>query len=163
MHLLFLYFYCKMKTYLFYATTVNTHMGFKPQVYSYGALDFMMQCNEQIFLFSFLMLMWKSKYANASDGIKRKRNAEKTNMDKYQFYLPAWIQCFKSSGQDFSPCSSFRCIIWLGVGLDIYTSWYGITHVLRLSSSSRCNIGSILLSVFVLVDPSPSLGVIWEL
>jgi len=64
-----------MKTYFFYATTVNIPMGFKPQVYPHGALDFMMQYNEQIFLFSFLMLMWKSKYANASDGIKRKRNA----------------------------------------------------------------------------------------
>jgi len=61
-----------MKTYLFYATTVNIPMGFKPQVYFHGALDFMMQCNEQIFFsFSFLMLMWKSKYANASDGIKK--------------------------------------------------------------------------------------------
>jgi len=79
MHLLFLYFYCKIKTYLFYATTVNILMGFKPQVYSHGALDFMMKCNGQIFLFSFLMLMWKSRYANASDGIKRKRNAEKIN------------------------------------------------------------------------------------
>jgi len=37
--------------------------------------------------------MWKSKYANASDEIKRKRNAEKINMDKYQFYLSARIQC----------------------------------------------------------------------
>jgi len=27
-----------MKTYLFYATTVNITMGFKPQVYSHGAL-----------------------------------------------------------------------------------------------------------------------------
>ena len=147
-----------MKTYLFYATTVSIPMGFKPQVYSHGALDFMMQCNEQIILFSFLMVMSKSKYANVSDGIKRKRNAEKINMDKYRFYLPARIQCFKSSGQDFSPCSSFRCIIWLGVGLDICTSWYGVTHVLCLSSTSRCGIGSILLSVFVLVDPSPSRG-----
>jgi len=100
-----------MKIYLFYATTVNIPMGFKPQVYSHGALDFMMQCNEQILFFSFLMLIWKSKYANASDGTKRKRNAEKINMDKYRFYLPARIQCFKSSGQDFSLCSSFRCII----------------------------------------------------
>jgi len=116
MHLLFLYFYCKMKTYLFYATTVIIPMGFKPQVYSYGALDFMMQCNEQIFLFSFPMLMWKSKYANASDGIKRKRNAEKINMDKYCFYLPARIQCFKSSGQDFSLCLFFRCVIWFRCG-----------------------------------------------
>jgi len=149
-----------MKTYLFYATTVNIPMGFKPQVYSHGALD--LQCNDQIFLFCFLMPMWKSKYANASDGIKRKRNAEKINMDKYRFYLPPRIQCFKSLGQDFSPCSSFRCIIWLGVGLDICTSWYGVTHVLRLSSSSRCGIGSILLSVFVLVDPGP-LGGVWEL
>jgi len=40
MHLLFLYFYCKMKTYLVCATTVNIPMGFKPQVYSHGALDF---------------------------------------------------------------------------------------------------------------------------
>ena len=128
-----------------------------------GLTGFMMQCNEQIFLFSFLMLMWKSKYANASDGIKWKRNGENLNMDKYRFYLPARIQCFKSSGQNFSPCSSFWCIIWLGVGLDICTSWYGVTHVLRLFSSSRYGIGSILLSVFALVDPSPSLGGIWEL
>jgi len=90
-----------MKTYLFYASTVNIPMGFKPQVYSHGALDFMMQCNEQIFLFSFIMLMWKSKYAHASDGIKRKRNAKKINMDKYRFYLPPRIQCFKSSGTVF--------------------------------------------------------------
>jgi len=46
MHLLFLYFYWKLKTYLFYATTVNIPISFKPQVYSHGALDFMMQCNE---------------------------------------------------------------------------------------------------------------------
>ena len=106
-----------MKTYLFYATIVNIPMGFKPQVYSHGALDFMMQCNEQIFfLFSFLKLMWKSKYANASDGIKRKRNAEKINMDKYWFYLSARVQCFKSSEQDFSPCSFFRCVTWFRCG-----------------------------------------------
>jgi len=77
-----------MKTNLFYATTANIPMGFKPQVYSHGALDFIMQCNQQIFLFSFLMLMWKSKYANASDGIKRKRTAQMINMDKYRF-LPS--------------------------------------------------------------------------
>ena len=116
MHLLFLYFYCKTKSYLFCATTVNIAMGFKPQVYSHGALDFMMQCNEQIILFSFLMLMWKSKYANASDGIKRKRNAEKINRDKYQFYLLTRIQCFKFSEQDISPYSFFRCVIWFRCG-----------------------------------------------
>jgi len=53
MHLLFLCFYCKIKTYLFYATIVNIPMGFKPQVYSHGALDFVMQCNEQIFFVFF--------------------------------------------------------------------------------------------------------------
>ena len=52
-------------------------MGFKPQVYSHGALDFMIQCNEQIFLFSFLMLMWKSKYTNASDEIKKGKGLQK--------------------------------------------------------------------------------------
>jgi len=42
-----------MKTYLFYATTVNIPMGFKLEVYFHGALDFMMQCNEQIFFVFF--------------------------------------------------------------------------------------------------------------
>ena len=50
-----------------------------------------------------------------------------------------------------------------GVDLDVYTSSYGVTHVLRFPSSSKCGVGSILLSVFVLVDPGPSLGGVWEL
>ena len=87
----------------------------------------------------------------------------KGDLSRRSWPLPARIQCFKSSGQDFSPCSSVRCIIWLGVDLDICISWYGDTHVLRLSSSSRCGIGSILLSVFMLVDPRPSLDRVWEL
>ena len=45
-----------------------------------------------------------------------------------------------------------------GVYLDVCTSRYGGTHVLHLPSSSKCGVGSILLSVFVLVDPGPSLG-----
>jgi hypothetical protein len=62
-------------------------------------------------------------------------------MDNYRFYLPARVQCFKSSEQDFSPCLFLRWIIWSqGGDLDVCTSWYGVTHVLRLSSSLKWSI-----------------------
>jgi hypothetical protein len=50
---------------LFYATTVNISMGFyTPQIYSHGALGFMMhQINIFIFSFYNAMLRQKSKYA----------------------------------------------------------------------------------------------------
>jgi hypothetical protein len=34
--------------------------------------------------------------------------AEKINMDKYRFYLPARVKCFKSFEQDFPPCAFLR-------------------------------------------------------
>ena len=37
-------------------------------------------------------------------------------MDNYWFYLSARVQCFKSSEQDFSSCSFFRCVIWFRCG-----------------------------------------------
>jgi len=70
-------------------------------------------------------------------------------MDNYRFYLSARVQCYRvrSLGASFDS----------GVDIDVCTSWYGVTNVLCLPSSSKCGVGSILLSVFVLVDLGPSL------
>ena len=84
-------------------------------------------------------------------------------MDNYRFYLSARVQCFKSFEQDFSPCSLFRCVIWFRCGPWRLHLLILCHPVLCLPSSSKCSVGSILLSVFVLVDPSPSLGRVWEL
>ena len=65
-------------------------------------------------------------------------------MDNYRFYLSARVLLNKTSYRVHSLGASFDS----GADLDICSSWYGLTHVLRLSSSSKCGI---LLSVFVLV------------
>ena len=81
-------------------------------------------------------------------------------MDNYRFYLSARVQCFKSSEQDFSP---YSFVIWFRCGPWRLHLLIGVTHVLRFPSCSKCGVGSILLSVFVLIDPGPSLGRVWEL
>jgi hypothetical protein len=121
MHAYLFLFLCHHGEYLhgFLHTTNLFTWGFR----IYDALD------KYFYFFYNVMLKQKSKYA-------KNDYAEKINMDNYRFYLPARVQCFKSSKKDFSPCLFLRWLIWpQGGDHDMCTPWYGVTHVLRSSSS----------------------------
>ena len=84
--------------------------------------------------------------------------------DNYQVYLLPWHSVFLSPPNRTSHCvHSLGASFDSSVDLDVCTSWYGVTHVLHLPNSLKCGIGSILVSVFVLVDPGPSLSRVREL